>query len=182
MIQLRLSLAGWNRNRKSVFSTLDNTARSASDANNDLMESGPKLTPTVFPAYLSGVGNELWRGQKLKWSPENCISPLLSFLFPTEASLGLLLVRPSLTRIPAGDKNNRLFHYWPLASPKVHYNPECIFGGRTAGDRQTKGRKCRHILALSPFPRRLTCISFLSEFQADFPNSWTIGRFQRIND
>ena len=43
----------------------------------------------------------------------------------------------SLARIPvpAGDKNNRLFHYWPLASPKVHYNSECIFGGRTAGDR-----------------------------------------------
>ena len=58
----------------------------------------------------------------------------------------------SLARIPAGDKNNRLFHYWPLASPKVHYNPECIFGERTAGDGQTKGRKCRHILALSPFP------------------------------
>ena len=125
-----------------MFPTLDNTARSASDANNDLMESGPKLTPTVFPAYLSGVGNELWRGQKLKWSPENSAFSLCflsSFPLESRASLGLLVVRPSLARslarIPAGDKNNRLFHYWPLASPKVHYNSECIFGGRTAGER-----------------------------------------------
>ena len=152
-----------------------------SEANNDLMDSAAptQLTPTVFLSGLSfGVGNELRRGQELKWSPENgafssaFFPPFRPSLSSLASSLGLL-VRPSptLARIPAGDKNNRLFHYWPLASPKVHYNPECIFGGRTAGDRQTKGRKCRHILALSPFPRRLTCISFLSEFQADFPNS-----------
>ena len=105
-----------------------------SEANNDLMDSAApiQLTPTVFLSGLSfGVGNELRRGQELKWSPENgafssaFFPPFRPSLSSLASSLGLL-VRPSptLARIPAGDKNNRLFHYWPLASPKVHYGDQ----------------------------------------------------------
>ena len=80
------SQVSYIRNRKSL-----------GDANNDLMESGPNSTPTVFPAYLSGVGNELWRGQKLKWSPENSafslrfLSSFLSSLEPHLASSSFAL-------------------------------------------------------------------------------------------